>query len=221
MIESDRIATVPTMLALPDRSILPRAITQLLVGLVLCGLGISGMILADLGLGPWDVLHQGISDETGIPIGTVSIGVGFIVLLGWIPLHERIGAGTLANVILIGLVIDVVLAVFDAPDNLAARIVLMAMGPVLFGIGSGFYIGALMGPGPRDGLMTGIARRGPPVFAVRLCLELVVLAIGFALGGTVGIGTIWFALGIGPIVHLALHHLSLDPVEPETATGAR
>lgn len=212
---------MPGVLPLPDRSILPRAILRLVFGLVLCGLGISGMILADLGLGPWDVLHQGISDKTGIPIGTVSIAVGFLVLIGWIPLHERVGVGTIANVILIGLVIDATLAAFDAPTNMATRIALMAIGPVLFGVGSGFYIGALMGPGPRDGLMTGIARRGPPVFAVRLCIELVVLAVGFALGGTVGIGTIWFALGIGPIVHLALHHLSLDPVEPETTTGAR
>ncbi len=179
------------------------------------------MILADLGLGPWDVLHQGISDKTGIPIGTVSIAVGMVVLVGWVPLRERIGVGTITNVLVIGLVIDAVLAAFDPPTNAALRVVLMATGPVLFGIGSGFYIGALMGPGPRDGLMTGIARRGPPIFAVRLCIELTVLAVGFVLGGTVGIGTIWFALGIGPMVHLALHHLSLDPVEPETATGAR
>ncbi|MDZ7733647.1 MAG: hypothetical protein U5R31_11630 [Acidimicrobiia bacterium] len=209
------------MLPIPSRARLRRSVPRLLLGLVLCGSGIASMVLADLGLGPWDVLHQGLSGLTGIPIGTVSIGVGFIVLLGWIPLRERIGIGTLANVVMIGAVIDLWLLLLDAPDSMVARVPMMLAGPVLFGVGSGFYIGALLGPGPRDGLMTGIARRGVPIYAVRAGIEVTVLAVGFLLGGTVGIGTIWMALGIGPLVHLSLHHLSLREPEPETATGAR
>lgn len=209
------------MLPRPSTSHLLRAGPRLLLGLVICGTGLAGMVLADLGLGPWDVLHQGLSDLTGVPIGTVSIVVGAVLLLAWIPLRERIGIGTVANVVVIGLVIDLWLALLDPPSGMAVRVVLMAMGPVLFGIGSGFYIGARLGPGPRDGLMTGLTRGGRPVWLVRGGIELTALAVGFALGGTVGLGTVWFAVGIGPLVHLSLHHLSLDAEEPETLTGAR
>ncbi|WCO69059.1 hypothetical protein PO878_10010 [Iamia majanohamensis] len=209
------------MLPRPDRAHLARALPRLALGLVLCGTGIAAMVLADLGLGPWDVLHQGLSDRTGIPIGTVTIGVGFLVLLAWVPLRERVGIGTLANVVVIGLVVDGWLAVVDAPSSVAVRVPLVALGPVLFGVGSGLYIGAALGPGPRDGLMTGLARRGAPTWSVRAGLELTALAVGAALGGTVGVGTVWFALGIGPLVHLALRHLSLDPPPGAGAPGGR
>jgi uncharacterized membrane protein YczE len=195
------------------RARLPR----LILGLVLCGVGIGAMVQADLGLGPWDVLHQGVADRTGISIGVVTVAVGMVVLLGWIPLRERLGVGTVLNAILIGLTVDATLAVLDTPDSLAMRWLLMLAGPVLFALGSGFYIGAGLGPGPRDGLMTGLARRGHPVGVVRLGIEITVLVIGWMLGGTLGVGTVVFAFGIGPMVHVALARMSLPPVvdEPE------
>jgi uncharacterized membrane protein YczE len=187
---------------------------RLVGGLVLCGWGIAAMVAADLGLGPWDVLHEGLSVRTGIPIGTVSIGVGTLVLLGWIPLRERPGVGTVCNVVLIGVVIDLTLLVLDTPTSLVWRIVLCVAGPVLFGIGSGFYLGARFGSGPRDGLMTGLARHGVPVAVARTGIELTALLCGWLLGGTVGFGTIWFAVTIGPLVHASLARLSV-PERPE------
>lgn len=185
--------------------------SRLIVGLVLCGVGIATMVAADLGLGPWDVLHQGISGLTGIPIGTVGILVGLVVLLMWLPLPEKPGSGTVANVIVIGLVIDGVLLVLDTPESMLWRVVLLVLGPVLFGIGSGFYIGARLGPGPRDGLMTGLARqRGWKVGPVRTGIELAALGLGWALGGTAGIGTILFAVTIGPLVQFFLPRLEVE-----------
>ena len=205
-------------------SVIGPRLPRLLIGLLLCGTGIASMVVADLGLGPWDVFHQGVAKLTGVPIGTVGILAGFVVLLGWLPLRERIGVGTICNVILIGVVIDVLLMVVTPPSSLVLRIVLMGIGPLLFGVGSGLYIGAGLGPGPRDGLMTGIAARGRPVWAVRLVMELTVLALGAVLGGRVGLGTVLFAVGIGPIVHLALRHLSVAPIDPAdvgvTSVGA-
>lgn len=195
---------------LRERRYGPRLV-RLLVGLVLCGLGIAVMVAADLGLGPWDVLHQGISRLSGIPIGRVGIYVGVVVLLGWLALPERPGVGTVLNVLVIGLVIDAVLLVLDTPSSLAWRVVLLVTGPVLFGIGSGFYIGARLGPGPRDGVMTGLARQqGWPVGRVRTGIELTVLAIGWLLGGTAGIGTVLFAVTIGPLVGYFLPRLEVD-----------
>lgn len=184
---------------------------RLLVGLVLCGLGIAGMVVAELGLGPWDVLHQGISRLTPIPIGTVGIIVGIVVLLGWIPLRERPGTGTVLNVIVIGVVIDVTLLFLPVPEALWVRVLAMLGGPVLFALGSGFYIGAGLGAGPRDGLMTGMSRRnGWAVGRVRTGIEVTVLAAGWFLGGTVGLGTLLFATMIGPMVGLALPRLAYD-----------
>jgi uncharacterized membrane protein YczE len=207
---------------------LRRRVPRLLLGLVLCGTGIAFQIQGDLGLGPWEVLHQGISDRTGVPIGTVSILVGFVVLLGWIPLREKPGVGTLLNILVIGATTDVWLTFLPQPDPLWLRVVFMALGPIGFGVGSGFYIGAGLGPGPRDGLMTGIAARGHSVRVVRTGIEVVALSLGWLLGGTVGVGTVVFALTIGPIVHHTLPWLGLAPVEgepdpeddPVTATGA-
>lgn len=197
------------------REELRRRLPRLLLGLVLCGLGIASMVAADLGLGPWDVLHQGLSRLSGIPIGTVGILVGMVVLGSWFPLHERPGLGTVLNVVVIGVVIDVTLLVLETPGPLWLRTLMMLAGPLLFAIGSGFYIGAGLGPGPRDGVMTGLARRGLPVGTARACIELTVLAGGWLLGGTVGAGTLVFAFGIGPLVHLLLPRLSLaDAVAP-------
>lgn len=188
---------------------------RLLFGLVLCGGGIASMVRADLGLGPWDVLHQGLSRVTGVPIGVVTILVGVVVLLAWLPLGERPGWGTIANVLIIGAVLDAVLAVTDAPQSLPVRFALLVAGPVLFGIGSGYYLGAGMGSGPRDGVMTGLARRGWPVGVARTAIEVTALASGWALGGTVGAGTVLFAVTIGPIVHVALPRLRVaDPPAP-------
>lgn len=197
-----------------------RPVPRLLFGLVLCGLGIASMVAADLGLGPWDVLHQGLSRVTGLPIGVVTILVGALVLLAWLPLGERPGWGTVANVLIIGVVLDLVLLVLDTPTSLIARTGMTAAGPVLFGIGSGFYLGAGMGSGPRDGVMTGLARRGWPVGVARTAIELGALAGGWALGGTVGLGTVLFAATIGPIVHVSLPRLRVaDP--PIARRGVR
>ena len=185
----------------------------LLFGLVLFGFGLALMVIADLGLAPWDVLHQGISDRTGIPIGTVVIIVGVLLLVAWIPLKEKIGIGTIANAIVIGVVLDLSLLVL--PERLTAwpqQWAALLVGVVLVGIGSGYYIGAGLGPGPSDGLMTGLARMGYPIFAVRAAIELSALVVGWILGGTVGVGTVIFALAMGPLVHFFMEKLSLHPV---------
>ena len=199
------------VLPLPDRRELVRRVPRLVVGLVLCGVGIASMVLADLGLGPWDILHQGISKRTGIGIGTVGIFVGLAVLLLWIPLRQRLGVGTVLNTILIGVTIDVVLALAPEPDHLAIRLGLLLSGIVLMGVGIGMYIGAGLGPGPRDGVMTAFADRGYSVRVVRTLIELSALAGGALLGGTVGLGTVLFALLIGPIVHHTLPWLTIAP----------
>jgi uncharacterized membrane protein YczE len=167
------------------------------------------------------VLHQGLSELSGIPIGTVGIIVGFVVLGGWIPLRERLGLGTVLNVILIGVVIDVTLLWLPEPETLLVRSLFVASGPILFGIGSGYYIGAGLGAGPRDGLMTGLARRGLPVGAVRAGIEVTALALGWLLGGTVGIGTVLFATTIGPLVHVLLPMLAVDDRYREPVVSAR
>lgn len=210
-------------LPLPPRAELTRRLPRLLLGLALYGIGIAVMVLADLGLGPWDVLHQGIAGLTGVPIGTVGIVVGAVVLLIWIPLREPLGIGTVLNVVVIGIVLDATLWLVEAPEATWLRWVLLASGPPLFALGSGLYIGAGLGPGPRDGLMTGIARRGASVGLVRTGIELTVLALGWLLGGTVGIGTLYFAAAIGPMVQLALPRLTLGaPALPtEVAVSAR
>ena len=198
---------MPLLLPVTDlRHRLPR----LLVGLVLFGVGIASMVRADLGLSPWDVLHQGVARHTALTIGTVSILTSLAVLLLWIPLRERPGLGTLLNAVLIGTVVDLTLWLVPPITALPPRIGLLVLGPTLVAIGSGFYIGAGLGPGPRDGLMTGLARRGLPVGPVRAGIEATVLVLGWTLGGTVGVGTVVFTLGIGPMVQLALRWLAMD-----------
>lgn len=209
------------VLPLPDPRELTRRVPRLVAGLVLCGVGIASMVLADLGLGPWDVLHQGIAERTGIGIGTVGIFVGIAVLLLWIPLRQRVGIGTVVNTILIGVTIDVVLAVAPEPSHLALRLALLLGGVVLMGVGIGLYIGAGLGAGPRDGVMTAFADRGYSVRVVRTLIELAALGAGAALGGSIGLGTVLFALLIGPIVHHTLPWLTIAPAAAiETTAGS-
>lgn len=195
-----------------------RRIPRLVVGLVMLGLGIAFMVAADLGLSPWSVLDQGISHHTGIPIGTVSILVGALVLLAWVPLRERPGLGTVLNVVLIGATIDAALVVLHTPGTLAGRVAYLVLGVFLWGPGSGLYIGAALGPGPRDGLMTGLAARGVgSIRGVRTGLEITALAAGWLLGGSVGLGTLAFALTIGPNVHWFLPRLAVPTTPPATS----
>jgi uncharacterized membrane protein YczE len=169
------------------------------------------LLLAGLGVDPWDVLHQGLSRRIGLGVGTWTVIVGALVLLLWIPLRQRPGFGTLSNVLVIGWVIDVVLAVVPAPHAIVPRVALLLSGVVLNGIATGAYIGAGLGPGPRDGLMTGLAARGHSIRVVRTGIELSVLAAGAALGGTVGVGTVVYALGIGPLAHVFVPLLKIRP----------
>jgi uncharacterized membrane protein YczE len=185
-------------------------VPRLIAGLVLCGLGIAFMVAANLGLSPWAVLDQGISDRTGIPIGTVSIIVGAVVLLAWLPLRERPGLGTVLNVLLIGVTIDLALLVLETPEAMTARLAYLALGALLWGPGSGLYIGARLGPGPRDGLMTGLAARGVgSIRLVRTGIELTALVAGWLLGGSVGLGTVVFAVTIGHNVQFFLPRLAV------------
>jgi uncharacterized membrane protein YczE len=177
----------------------------LLVGLVLFGLGIAMMAQANLGLGPWEVFHQGIARLTGLQLGTVSILLGIPILLAWYPLGERPGAGTIVNIVLIGTATNVGISLFPPVTGVAVQLALMLAGVVTIAIGSGLYLATDLGPGPRDGLMTGLHYRfGWSIRRARTAVELSVLVAGFLLGGTVGIGTVVFALGIGPLVQVAL-----------------
>lgn len=184
-----------------------RVLPRLLTGLALCGVGVAMMIRAELGLGPWDVLHQGLSVAAGISVGVASIVVGAVVLLLWVPLRQRPGLGTLANVFTIGLVLDATLAVTPTPEALWARWLLLAAGPLVFALGVATYIGAGVGTGPRDGVMTGLEQLGVPIALGRTAIELSALGVGWLLGGTVGLGTIYFALVVGPVIHVLMPHL--------------
>jgi uncharacterized membrane protein YczE len=198
---------------------LRRRLVQLLVGLVAAGVGIGLIVRSDLGLGPWDVLHQGLAERTGVPMGMVVIAVGVVVLAAWVPLRQRLGLGTLLNVIVVGTVLDLSLAVLPVVEGLALRAVLLGTGVVAVGLGSGLYLGAGLGPGPRDGLMTALAARGPSVRLVRTGIELSALGAGWLLGGTVGVGTVVFALAIGPLVQLFLARFTRSPAPVPVASG--
>lgn len=172
---------------------------QLFAGLALFGASISLLVRARLGLDPWDVLHQGLAQRTGVQIGWIVDAVGALVLVAWIPLRQKPGFGTLANVVGVGLVANAALMVVPTPGPLALRVIFLVAGVVANGVATGLYIGAGLGPGPRDGLMTGLGQRGLPIRRARTVIELSVLAAGFAMGGTVGIGTVVYALAIGPL----------------------
>ncbi|GLI99756.1 membrane protein [Sphingobium sp. BS19] len=185
---------------------------QLFWGLCLYGFSMALMLRANLGLDPWDVLHQGIAPSLGLSFGMTVNLVGLVVLLLWIPLRQRPGVGTVLNIVVIGTAVDLSLLILPTPEGYAARFAFLIGGIVLNGIAGGAYIGAGLGPGPRDGLMTGLcARTGWPVKIVRTAIELAVLTIGWMLGGTVGVGTVLYAVSIGWVVHHALPALQIKP----------
>ena len=188
----------------------PERLARLYPGLILYGVSDGMLLLAGLGVDPWDVLQQGLSRRIGLGVGTWAIIVGAAVLLLWMPLHQRPGFGTASNVIVVGAVIDLVLALVPAPHGIVLRYVVMLAGVLLNGVATGAYIGAGLGPGPRDGLMTGLAARGHSIRVVRTCIEFSVLLVGWLLGGSVGVGTVVYALGIGPLAHFFIPRLAID-----------
>ncbi len=190
-----------------------RRLSQLFAGLLLYGISLALVLRAGLGLAPWDVLHQGLAELTGASIGTMVIAVSFAVLLLWIPLRQPPGFGTVANAVLVGVSVDLTLLVLDDVSSWPLRVLLLVSGVLLNALATALYIGAMLGPGPRDGLMTGLVRRtGRSVRLVRTTIEVTVLALGWVLGGTVGVGTLLYAFAIGPIVHVLLPPLTV-PVE--------
>src|SRR3954453_14064265 len=179
-----------------------RRLAQLYAGLVLYGASMALQIRAGLGLDPWDVFHQGVVNRTGLSFGTVVALSGAVVLLAWIPLRQRPGVGTVSNVVVIAIAVDAALALLPAARSDVAAVAMLLGGVGLNAVAAGAYIGAGLGPGPRDGLMTGLAARGHSIRVVRTLLEVTVLTCGWALGGTVGVGTVVYALAIGPLAHI-------------------
>jgi len=196
---------------------LARRLVQLVIGLVLFGVGIGLMLRSNLGLPPWDVLHQGLAVRMGLTVGIWSIFVSVLVLFLWLPMGERYGIGTLLNAVIIGVVIDITASLVRQPANIWIALVMLVAGILVIGLASGLYIGANLGPGPRDGLMTAIARRGPSIRLTRVVIEVVVLVTGILLGGTFGVGTVAFAFFIGPIVQFFLPRWTIDTGHPEDA----
>ena len=192
-----------TSLRLTLGAISARRWVMLFAGLTCFGFGIALMVQAGLGLGPWESLNQGIAMHVGLPIGTVSILLGLPILMLWLPLDERLGIGTLFNVVCIGTVTNLSLMFLPSGSTLVLQLSEMALGIIIIGMGSGLYLSSHLGAGPRDGLMMGLHRRtGWSVRATRTLIELSVLAIAWLLGGTIGIGTVAFAFGIGPVVQV-------------------
>ena len=197
-----------------------RRLLQLYAGLALYGFSMALMVRGDLGNMPWDVLHQGLSEQLGLSFGTVTILVGALVLLAWIPLRERPGLGTASNIVVIGIAVDASLAVVPELEATAARTFMALAGVLLNAVATAAYIGVRLGPGPRDGLMTALVRvTGRSIRLVRTAIEVAVVVVGFLLGGTLGVVTIVYALCIGPIAHLLLPRLSIHP--PGVTVGSR
>jgi uncharacterized membrane protein YczE len=195
---------------------LGRRLPQLVVGLVLYGVSLALMVRGNVGLAPWDVLHSGLIRHVPISLGQAVVVMSFVVLLLWIPLREQPGIGTIANALIVGFSADATLWLLDAPHPLAARVALMVGGVLLCGIASGLYIGAQLGRGPRDGLMTGLHRRtGLSLRLVRTLIEAAVVLVGLVLGGVLGAGTVVYALAIGPLTQLILPWCLVDITVPE------
>jgi len=201
----------------PSRAELRRRLPRLLVGIVVLSVGIALTLNARLGVSPYDVLHQGLSEVTGLSFGTVVVLLGLAILVAWIPIGQRFGIGTIVNTLTVGFIVDGFLHVLPEPSAHVARWPMLLGGIAVSAFGMACYIGAGLGPGPRDGLMTGLAAKGFPLWIVRTVLEITALVSGWLLGGDVGVGTVLFAFGIGPIGHwfLARLHLSADDVDPD------
>ena len=207
---ADLAPTAPAAPAARGSRRLGRRLVQLYLGLALYGLSMALLVRAGLGVMPWDVLHQGITRTLGGSLGLVSAVVGALVLLLWIPLRQRPGVGTVSNVVVIGLSVDAALAVIPSVDAMAVRVLLVPVGIALNAVATAAYIGVRLGPGPRDGLMTGlVARTGGSVRLVRTAIEVVVVATGWLLGGTLGVATVLYAVAIGPLVQPLLPRLTI------------
>jgi uncharacterized membrane protein YczE len=207
------------VITFPNVAELRARVPRLVVGIVALSLGVALILQARLGVSAYDVLHQGLAKVTGLSFGTVVVLLGLVILVGWIPIGQRFGLGTVVNTLSVGFIVDAMLGVLPAPNELSLRWPMLIAGIVVAALGTGLYIGAGLGPGPRDGLMTGLAAKGWPLWAVRMVLELSALAAGWALGGDVGIGTVLFAFSIGPLAHwfLARFHLGVGGVDPDPA----
>ena len=182
---------------------------RLVFGLVLFGFGLALVVLGGFGVSPWEVFHQGISRRTPLSIGTTIICVGIIILLFLFLLKEPMGVGTIANVLIIGLIVDLTLSLFGEISNIFPRVIATLFGPIFVALGSGFYIGTRLGPGPRDGLMTAFNRRGVAIWKARTLIEGSCVITGLILGGTIGWGTVWFLLSVGPSVQFFLQRLEV------------
>ena len=195
-------------------------LTRCIAGLAMFGLGISLVIEAHLGAAPWDVFHQGLAELTGISVGHVIVVVGLLLLLLWIPLRQKPGIGTLLNALEIGFTVDLLMPLIPDTDALVERVGCLVAGIVVVAVGSGLYIGSGLGAGPRDGLMIGLGRLGLSVRVARTAIEVTVLVVGVLLGGTVGVGTVAFTFGIGPLVQVFLPRLALPPRRRPVAATA-
>ncbi len=201
---------------------LARRLPQLFVGLLAYGVSLGMMFRGHLGLAPWDVLHSGLIRHVPLSIGQAVVVMSFVVLIAWIPLREVPGIGTISNALVIGFSADATLALLDQPDRMLLRIALMVGGVLLCGLATALYIGAQLGRGPRDGLMTGLARRtGLSLRLVRTGLEVTVVLIGLLMGGTLGLGTVLYALAIGPLTQLWLPAFTVDVGVPATSVRIR
>ncbi len=222
-----RLALVITLSVLLIRSLrqeplsaaeLRQRLPRCVIGLALFGFGIALLVQSNLGVAPWDVLHQGLAKRFNVEFGLVMNVVGLAVLPLWIPLRQRIGLGTVLNTLEIGLVVDLVRPHLDAPDALLSRWLFMLVGLAVIALGSGMYIGSGLGPGPRDGIMTGLKALGLSVRMGRTLVEITTLGLGFLLGGTAGIGTVVFMFGIGPMVQFVLDRMSLPAIDRSVAS---
>ena len=194
----------------PSMRELRRRLPRLLIGVVVLSFGIALTLNARLGVSPYDVLHQGLAEVTGWSFGTVVVVLGLVILVAWIPIGQRLGIGTIVNTLTVGFITDGFLHVLPEPDALLARWPMLLGGIVVAAFGMACYIGAGLGPGPRDGVMTGLAARGLSIRAARTGIEITVLVIGWVLGGTVGVGTVVYALGIGPLAHIFIPLLRIS-----------